>query len=75
MQPREGKGVMASAGNQSQRGTERDFWKQYDEFKMLDKVIPDLRKVAGCYVQVGEQKFAQITDSQVNENTQGGESV
>jgi len=35
----------------------RDIWKQVDEFKLLDKVLPDPKHTVGCYVQLEDQSI------------------
>ena len=41
-------------------GGGRDIWKQYEEFKLLDKVLPNPAHTAGCFVQLDESGFGVI---------------
>ena len=42
------------------QGSGRDIWKQYEEFKLLDKVLPNPSQTTGCFVQLDESSFGVI---------------
>lgn len=50
----------ANASAKQRPEVQKDIWKQYEEFKTLDKVFPDPMRTVGCYVQTSEQAFGTI---------------